>query len=150
MPLSLREHICRARKIPRNEELLMARAELLLPADRDLVEAVFVHGQSAVSLARLLGVKPRAVRRRVHLLAKRMASRRFMDAARALPYLDEGDAAIAKMAFCQHVSQREIARQAGLTRHEVRRTLDRLTERISMIRRLSRPEELLAGRYATR
>jgi DNA-directed RNA polymerase specialized sigma24 family protein len=150
MPLALREHICRARKLPRNDELLMARAELLLPEDRDLIEAVFVHRQSAVTLGRMLGVNPRRIRRRVHLLARRMASRRFMDAARALPYLDERDAGIARMAFCQHLSQRDIAKRTGLKRHEVRRKLDRLSVRISMIRRLSRPEELIAGRYATK
>jgi DNA-directed RNA polymerase specialized sigma24 family protein len=149
MPITLREHICRIRKIPRNEELLMARAELLEPADRDLIEAVFVHRQSAVTLGRMLGVKTRAIRRRVHLLARRMSSRRFMNAARALPYLEYLEASIVKMAFCQHLSQREIAARTGLKRHEVRRAIDRLADRIAMIRCLSRPEELVAGRYAT-
>ncbi|MFP4054819.1 MAG: hypothetical protein ACLFV7_13235, partial [Phycisphaerae bacterium] len=64
----------------------MARASLLHPEERDLIKAVFVHRQAASTIANLMGVDARSLRRRVHRIARRMASQQFLDAARSLHY----------------------------------------------------------------
>jgi len=116
----------------------MGRARLLSDNDRDLVRAVLVHGQSAPVVARLTGQTARAVRGRVSRLTRRMTSRAFLDAARALPYLEPGDALLARLAFCQRLSHRRLCLELKLTRHTLRRRLDRLAAQIQTIRRMSR------------
>lgn len=145
MTLSLRENICRQRHLPCDEEILRARAELLAPEDRELIEAVLIHGQSASSLARIMGVHPRAVRTRIHRLSRRLTSRPFLDAARALEYLPAEDAHLARLHFCQGASQRELARRLGMTSHVLRRRLDRISAEIATIRRMHRPQPLPEG-----
>jgi len=137
MSLSLRENIYRSRALPRNEAVLMGRAQLLSDRDRDLVRAVMVHGQPAQSVARLTGRSARTVRSRVSRLARRMTSRAFLDAARALPYLEPGDALLARLAYCQQLSHRRLCLELMLTRHTLRRRLDRLAAQIQTIRRMS-------------
>ena len=137
MALSLRENVFRARRLPRNEQILMGRAELLAREDRDLIEAVLVRGQTAESLARLAGRSGTAKRERVGRLTRRLSSRRFLDAARALAYLSDEDAMLARLAFCQRKPQRDLCERTGLTRHLLRRRLDRIAAQIQTIRRMS-------------
>jgi hypothetical protein len=129
--------LCTAGRPLRNDDLVRVRAELLAPRDRDLVEAVVLRGQRVSSLARLMGVCPRSLRDRVHVLTQRMASRDFLDAARALPYLTNDDAFLARAAFCEGMPRRELCRRFGLTWHALRRRLDQLSARIAMIRELT-------------
>jgi len=120
----------------------MGRAELLAKDDRELIEAVFVRGQSSESVARMMGVRPREVRRRLYSLARRLASRRFLNAARALPYLRPADADLARLRFCQGVTQRQLCRQMGLSSYTLRRRLDKIGAEIETIRRVARSESL--------
>ena len=136
MALSLKENIARVRKLPRDSAVLMARAELLAPGDKDLMEAILLRGQTVASVARMMGVTARAVSNRAKRLAARMTSRRFLDAARALPYLDDEDAKLASMKFCGGMSERSLAEKTGLSPHVVRRRLDRITAKITMIRNI--------------
>jgi DNA-directed RNA polymerase specialized sigma24 family protein len=138
MPLPLRESICRQRGLPRDEGVLRGRLELLADEDRELLDAVLLRGQSASSLARIMGVRPRAIRGRVHRLIGRVTSRRFLDAARALEYLPADEAELARMHFCQGVSQRELCRRLRMTSHALRRRLDRVAAEIATIRRMHR------------
>jgi DNA-directed RNA polymerase specialized sigma24 family protein len=138
MPLPLRESICRQRNLPRDEGVLRGRLELLSDEDRELLESVLLRGQSASSLARIMGVRPRGVRRRVHRLVRRVTARSFLDAARALDYLPAGDAELARLHFCQGLSQRELCRRLKVTSHALRRRLDHITAEIATIRRMHR------------
>jgi len=131
--------------LPRNEEVLMGRASLLSPADRDLIEAVFVRYQGTRSVARLMGVTTRTVRRRAYRLARRLASRRFLAAARALPYLESDDAVLARMRFCAAVPCRVLCGRYDLSAHALRRRLDRVSAQIATISRLRNPDQALAG-----
>jgi DNA-directed RNA polymerase specialized sigma24 family protein len=135
--LSLRENICRNYRIPSDRAVLMGRADLLARDDRDLVEAVMVHGQTAAALARISGRDADGLRRRVNRLCRRLASRRFLEAARLLPYLPAEDAEIVKLHFCQRLGHRRIAQATGLSVHAVRRRIDHLTAQIQTIRQLS-------------
>jgi hypothetical protein len=136
MRLSLKEGICLAGRLPRNDDVVMGRAGLLKAEDRDVLDAVVLRGQPVSSVARLMGVSPRVVRNRVLALSRRMGSRQFLDAARALPYLDAEDAAIAHATFCQGVPQRELCVKMGMTGHALRRRLDQISARIATIRLL--------------
>ena len=135
MPLTLRESICRARPLPRNDEILMGRAELLKPQDRYVVEAVLVRNQPIRAIACMMGVSRRSVRNRVNRLGKRLASRGFLDAARALPYLSDEDARLAQM-------------RLGMSSHVLRRRLDCISAQIAIIRRIRKSRGALA-RFGT-
>jgi len=124
--------------LPKDVDILVARAELLQPRDRDLIEAVFVRGQTVVSVARMMGLSPRKVSNRVKRLAARLASRKFLDAARALPYLPCDEAALASLRFCAGLSERKLAEKFGVSPHIIRRRLDRIGAQIGMIRRMQR------------
>jgi len=135
MSVALREHICRSIRLPRNDEVLMGRAELLLPEDRLLVEAVLVRSQPTKTVAWMTGMPPRTVRRRIHRLSKRLTSRRFLNAARSLPYLDPDNARLARLHFCAGMSHRDLARELGVSVHTIRRRLDRIGAQIAMFTR---------------
>jgi len=147
MAMSLKESIAKARKLPKDTDLLIARAELLAPADRELMEAIMVRGQSAASVARMTGRSARSTANRAKRLAKRLSSKRFLDAARALPYLDGSDARLACLRFCAGMSVRKLAEQTSTSPHVIRRRLDRVGAQILMIRRMQRAGGRDQGRF---
>ena len=138
MTLSLRESVLSSGRLPRNDDVVLSRAELLAPVDQDLIEAVLIRGQSTRSLARLMGMTPRGVRDRVNRLTRRMGSRKFIDAARALPYLSREDAEIATLRFCQGYRLRGLREKFETTEHAIRRRLDRVDAEIRAINRMTR------------
>jgi hypothetical protein len=138
MTARIKEHLCDARRLPRSDAIIMGRAELLDTKDRDLIHAVFLHGQPVSAVARMMGLSPRAVRGRLHRLSRRLTSQRFLQAARAIDHLDPEDAHIAKRWFCQRATQKQIARELGLTRHALRRRLDRIWAQIALLARQRR------------
>jgi len=140
MPLRLKESIFNHHRLPRNDDLLMGRAELLSERDRDLIEATVIRGLSARSIARMTGMTTSHVRAHVHKLCKRMKSRRFLAAARAMPYLTPFDALLAKLRYCQALAHRRLCRELGISYHVLRRRLDLLAVRIEMISLLQRSE----------
>jgi len=133
MPLAIREHVCNACRLPRSDGVLMARAEFLSQADRDLVEAVLVEGQLVKSVARMKGMTPRSVALRIHRLARLLVSKEFIEVIRSVAYLDPDDAHIARQWFCQQVPQRRLAAEIGLSVHGLRRRLDQVRARIEVI-----------------
>jgi len=137
MALSLRENVCRTRQLPIADDLLMARAELLAQKDRELIRAVMVSGMTMAAVARLTGMNERTVRYRVRRLGRKLASRRFLNAARSLPYLSEADARIARFHYCEGLSGRRLARQEGMSFHLLRRRLDRIRAEIDTIAKLT-------------
>lgn len=149
MALSLRENICASWRLPSDYAILAGRAELLSPRDRELIEAVLIHGLTASSLSRMTGSSARVVANRVKRLSAHLTSRSFLDAARALPYLPPAEAELARLHFCQGLSLRAVASRLAasvhqrppgvrVSCHELRRRLDRLAAQIAMIRRISR------------
>ncbi len=136
MALTLRENICSARKLPKDQDVLMGRAELLCSDDRELLEAIMIRGQTVGSVSHMMGMSPRRVANRVRKLSARLSSRRFLDAARALRYLSRSDATVARLRFCQGLSERQLSQKLGLSPHAVRRRVDQLSAQIAAIRRL--------------
>jgi hypothetical protein len=162
MALSLRESVATATRLPQDATVLAARAGLLRSDDQELVKAIMIHGFTAAEVARMMGLSPRSVCNRIRKLTARLGSREFMRAARALPFLDPADAALARMRFCAGMSLRQISRQMsarprpsgrtgpvrrgdeqGTVRfggrtspHVVRRRLDQVSAKIALINRM--------------
>jgi hypothetical protein len=137
MPVSLRDSIAQKEDLPRTDVVLMGRAELLAPADRDLLEAVLIRSQPVSALGRIMDVDARLLRLRIHRLGRRLASRRFLDAARALPYLDAEAARLARLHFCQKVSIIDLAAQEGLSRYTMRRHIERIAAQIQAVKHVN-------------
>lgn len=137
MAVSLRDTITRKEELPRTDAVLMGRAELLSPADRDLLEAVLLRSQPVAALGRIMNVDARSLRLRIHRLGKRLTSRRFLDAARALPYLDAESARLARLHFCQKMSIIELAEREGLSRYTMRRHIERIAAQIQAVKRMN-------------
>lgn len=123
MPLSLQESWAVRKEFVTDPHILIGRCELLCPADRDLVVALFGHHGSAELLAHLGHCHVQTIRRRYRKLLARLHSERFLLAARSLPYLSGEQAALARLHICQGVSLREAAGRIGLTYHQARKLL---------------------------
>jgi hypothetical protein len=143
--------------------VLAARAGLLRSDDRELVKAVMINGYTAAEVARMTRLSPRSICNRIRKLTTRLGSREFLGAARALPFLEPSDAALARMRFCAGMSLRQISREmsdgqgtrgaeAGtarrdahrrrrgrMTPHVVRRRLDSVAAKIALINRMRLP-----------
>jgi len=145
MGMPLRESVLQARRLPRNDHLLMARATLLSRDDRELIEAVFIRGQTTRSLSHMIGVEMRPLRDRVRRLAKRLASRKFVDVARSLPYLSSPDAQLARLRFCEGRKLCELRGRFNVTDHTLRRWLDHVSAQVAVIRRMSKQSAEGAG-----
>ena len=148
MTLPLKEGSCLPKLRPVLDERILGRAELLGQGDRELVEAVLGRGQSAASVARMIGASPRTIQSRVRRLTRRLTSRSFLDAARALSLLSPQDAALARMRYCQAATYGELCQGLHLTLHQVRRHLDRIAAQVETIGRMSRTS-LSSGRCAS-
>jgi len=135
MALQLTEHLIEGGKLPRSSDVLLSRAEHLAEADRELVEAVLMRGQSVRSLARLTGVGRHTLRRRLHRLCRHLTSPRFLDAARALRHLTPEDADLARRRFCQRQPLSRLARDLEISSHLLRRRLDRISAQIALLAR---------------
>lgn len=142
--LSLKERIAQAKSMPQYDEVIRWRVEYLDPQDRDLVDAVVLRGVPVSVVSGLTGASQTSLRRRVQTLLKRMKSKRFVAAMRSLPYLDADEACLARLAYCQGHSQRQICREMKTTCHAVRRGLDKVSAKIRLINKLPEPGVLLA------
>jgi DNA-directed RNA polymerase specialized sigma24 family protein len=133
MPISLKESIAQKADTPDTEAVLMGRAQLLAREDRDLIQAVIVDGQPASRLARLMDISASQLRKRIHRLCHRLASREFLSAARSLRFLPEEERRLARQYFCEGLSQRDLAAVTGESLHTIRRRLDRVRAKIAAL-----------------
>lgn len=136
MVLPLYESICKARKLPDDEQVLCGRIALLLPAEQDLVRAILIHRQTYEAVGRLTGLGPNAVRGRYSRILRRMSSKGFLQAARALPYLAGDSADLAKAFFCQAQTYRQLCQRLNLSYHALRKRLERARVEIQVLDRI--------------
>ncbi len=101
-------------------ERVLALAEHLSEPDRLLVEQVYRHGLPAAEVARLMGVPPRTMQRRLAALVRRTADPLFRFVAGHLDLIPEPARTPARRHFLQGQPLREIAQRLGLTLHQVR------------------------------
>jgi DNA-directed RNA polymerase specialized sigma24 family protein len=86
----------------------------------------------------MIGASPRTIQSRVRRLTRRLTSRSFLDAARAMSLLSPQDAALARMRYCQGATYDQLCQELCLTLHQVRRNLDRIAAQVETIGRMSR------------
>ncbi len=101
-------------------EILVERAELALPEDRAMIEAVYRDGVSAERLSRLIGRSPRATRQRIRVVATRLLSSRFIFVMRQRDRWPLDRKRIATACAIHGQSMRKAASSLGYTLHEVR------------------------------
>ncbi len=111
----------RKRPEPGLVELILIRAEFLLPKDRSLLHAYFERGVRVDDLARLENCTPRSVRRRVRALARRMLDPTFVFVMRHIDTFTTTRRQVARLVYLHGRSRREVARMLGLGLHTVRR-----------------------------
>ena len=92
-----------------------------LPAnDRALVEAVYLHGRSAVEIAQLTSLPVRRVRKRIRQLVLRISSARYLYVLRQRDTWTRTRRRVADAIVVQGLSMRKAAATLGLTYHTVR------------------------------
>ncbi len=135
MAVTINERTCRGRKPPVSVNVLQRRAQLLSPIDREIVIAVLVRGQSAAAVGRIVGTDRSTLRRRVLKISRRITSRKFITAARAMPYLEREDAKIARLRYCEGATVASIGRQIGQASYYIRRRLDKIAAQMEVVGR---------------
>lgn len=114
----------RRRSLRDHAETIVVRAEHLLPDDRALLQAVFRDGMTAIDLARVTGTAPRALRRRIRLLAGRVLTARYAYVMRHREHWPATRRRVATACVLQGRSLRAAAAHLRLTLHVVRRHMD--------------------------
>jgi DNA-directed RNA polymerase specialized sigma24 family protein len=101
-------------------EAVVARSEWLPQDEQALVRAVFRNGQSAAQVARLMGVEPRRVRRRVHRIVKRVMAPTFVLVVQQREQWSGTRRRVAEACFVRGLSIREASIELGVSLHTVR------------------------------
>ncbi len=117
------------RRIPRDlADLLVARAQWILPEDRALISAVYQDNLSAIQVASLLSAPPRSIRRRIRLLVTRLISPRFIFVAQqtALQKTTWGPTRkrVAVACVLEGRTLRDAAQTLHISLHTIRRHMD--------------------------
>ncbi|WP_428387549.1 sigma factor-like helix-turn-helix DNA-binding protein [Mucisphaera sp.] len=110
-----------ARVSQRSHAERVLRLAPLLPSDeRLLLEQVYRHGLSIADLARLTGLPPRTLQRRIRNIVKRLNSDLFRFVAAQEDILPRTVRPTARRVAIHGRSLRAAARESGLTLHRVR------------------------------
>lgn len=105
----------------RQVEVVIRRAAFLTRKDRALVLGAFDKGMDVPDLARLLGVCPSTVRRRLSRILRRLAGPTFDFVLTNRSRWSHERRRVAEMRMLQGRPLREIVERTGLSMHEVRR-----------------------------
>jgi len=113
------------RRVPRDlAELLVARAEHLLPEDQALITAVYQDNLTAAQVAQLKGCPARTIRRRLRVLIQRLLSPRYQFVASRLDRWPPTRKRVARACVLQGHTLRAAAESLGVSLHTVRRHMD--------------------------
>lgn len=126
-------------------EFILARAEHLPPADRELIQAIYSTGRPVKAVAQLMGAPSRSLGRRCKRIVNRLLTPVF-----AFVVLHEASWSPAMRGVAQKIiiegrTQRQAAAALGLTYHTVRRVHDAIvamTDGAGDVLRLSTREAL--------
>ncbi|HWB19523.1 MAG TPA: hypothetical protein VG711_04415 [Phycisphaerales bacterium] len=107
-------------------EQLLQLADFLKPSDRALMRGIFGSGMSPQDMAAAMEQQTRQVRARVRKLLRHLAKPVYRFVAREHASWPNYRKSVARAVVLQRISQREAARELGITLHRVRRELDRI------------------------
>ncbi len=114
------------RRICDEEEVLRRRVELLGGKDRVLMKMYLENGSSFRQLARLSGVSPSTVGRRVRRIVRRLMRGRYIKCVRNRDRFSEEELDVARDLYMWGLSMKRIAAKRGLTYYAVRKTVKRI------------------------
>jgi len=118
----------RRRKVERGlADLILARAEHLPKADRELLRTLFGEGRSAIDVAPMLDTTPRRVRARARRLTRRVLSDLYLFVLQRRDSWPVACRRIATAVILHGLSFREAADALRLTVYTVRRHYDAVT-----------------------
>lgn len=100
---------------------LVRLASYLPPTDRALVEAVYLHGRSAIDIALLAGQSVRRVRSRIRTVVKRVVSPQYLFVLRKRDSWTKIRKQVATAVVIEGLSMRRAAPRLKLSYHTVRR-----------------------------
>jgi DNA-directed RNA polymerase specialized sigma24 family protein len=111
-------------------ETIVERAQLLNPADRGLLEAVYSSGHSVQQVGRLMGVvapnRLRRLRARVRQLVARVGDPQFVFVSQAKASWPPARREVAELCIMQGASMRDAARRMGVSLYTVRQHRQRI------------------------
>lgn len=111
-------------------ETIVERAQLLNPADRGLLEAVYSSGHSVQQVGRLMGVvapnRLRRLRARVRQLVARVGDPQFVFVSQAMASWPPARREVAELCIMQGASMRDAARRMGVSLYTVRQHRQRI------------------------
>lgn len=128
----------RRRRRPTLAKEILQRAEHMAPRDRALLEAIYREGVPARALARVEGVDPRVIRRRVRRLVQRALSPHFDFVLTHREQWPPTRRRVGEALALRGMTQREAAQALGLTLHTVRRHDEAIRTMEQAARRLER------------
>jgi DNA-directed RNA polymerase specialized sigma24 family protein len=105
---------------------LLDHVDELDPADRAVLHGVYQLGMTVADLASVLGRQQRTVRQRIARLAQRISSPEFQFVLRHRRSWPAARRAIAERVILRGRSQRDVARELGISIYRVRRECDRI------------------------
>jgi DNA-directed RNA polymerase specialized sigma24 family protein len=108
------------RPVREHVERLVEMAEHLEEADAALIRAVYERGLGVTELARAVGQRRQRIQRRLGRLVRRISSRSFGVVVRNRGRWPEPRRLVGELIVLRGLTQREAARRAGLSVHEVR------------------------------
>lgn len=107
-------------------ERFLQWAEHLDEHDRALVRAIYDRGMPAAEVARATRSEPRVVRRRLRQVTERMTCEAFAAVLRLRAGWPAARRAVAEAVWLRGRTQREAARETGLSLHHVRQEIERI------------------------
>lgn len=105
-------------------EMVVSRSEWLLPADRALIRAVYEDDRPAAEAARLCGVRPDSIRRRMKTLIARMTTPAYALVATGRGSWPPKMRKVATACFLHGLTMRAAAEELEMSLHDVRRHRD--------------------------
>jgi len=118
-------------------ERIWARAHLLTNRDRALLALHVDAGNSFHQIARLLGVRPTTIARRIRKITERLTDQTYPLCVRSAERFTELELTIIKDFFVRGISMSEISRDRGVSYYRARATVQKAEGFTASIRSLA-------------
>lgn len=116
-------------------ERLWARAGLLSDDDRTLLSMYLDHGSSYRQIARLIGVRPTTVARRIRKITERLLDETYPICLRHRGCFSEPQLAVIRDFFARGLTMTDISQMHGLSYYRVRSTVLAAQQFVGSVRR---------------
>lgn len=119
-------------------EMLAARADILNAKDRALMKMYLKNGLTFLQIAKIVGMNPTTIARRIRKLSTRLADNKYITCLRYREQFGRDEISIAKDYYMEGMSQRQIARKRGMSVYSTRKVLERIRSVVDSCRTSNR------------